>query len=79
MNSILIKAEWDAEAKVWTATSADVPGLVAEAASIEKLRPKVLAMIGDLVEEGVVDVGFNEIPVHIVATAHDSFKKHVAA
>ena len=79
MNSILIKAEWDRDANVWTATSADVPGLVAEAASIEKLRPKVLAMIGDLVEEGVVSVAMAEIPVHIVATAHDSFKKHVAA
>jgi Domain of unknown function (DUF1902) len=79
MNSILVKAEWDTEAEVWTATSADVPGLVAEANSIEILRPKVLAMIGDLAEEGVIAFEMAEIPVHIVATVSESIRKPVAA
>ena len=46
MSILVVKADWDSEAKVWTATSGDVPGLVAESPTIEKLRPKVLAKIG---------------------------------
>jgi len=34
---LLVKAIWDREAKVWVATSEDVPGLVNEAASTEEL------------------------------------------
>ncbi len=79
MNSILVKAEWDAEAEVWTATSGDVPGLVAESSTLEKLRPKVLAMIEDLIEEGVVSFGKGDIPVHIFASVTDNLKNPVAA
>ena len=79
MNSILVKTEWDSDAQVWTATSSDVTGLVAESPSLEKLRPKVLAMIGDLVEEGAVSFQSEEIVVHIFATVHDSIKISVAA
>lgn len=50
MNSILVQAEWDAETSVWVATSEDVAGLVAEAPTLEKLRPKLHAMISDLIE-----------------------------
>lgn len=41
MNMIIVRADWDPDAEVWTATSRDVPGLVAEAGSMETLRPKV--------------------------------------
>lgn len=53
MNSILVKAEWDAEASVWVATSDDVAGLAAEAPTLEKLRQKMLPMISDLIELNV--------------------------
>ena len=79
MSILVVKADWDSEAKVWTATSGDVPGLVAESPTIEKLRPKVLAMIEDLIDEGMVSFDLKEIPVHFIASATESLKNPVAA
>ena len=79
MDMIIVKAEWDTEAEVWTATSSDVPGLVAESPTIEKLRPKLLAMIEDLIEEGVVSGSSGEVHVHIIASVTDRLKISVAA
>ncbi len=79
MSIIVVKADWDNEAKVWTATSIDVPGLVAESPTIEKLRPKVLAMIEDLIDEGVISFDLKEIPVHFIASATENLKNPVAA
>jgi hypothetical protein len=79
MNSILVKAEWDAEAAVWVAESADVPGLAAESATLELLRPKVLAMISDLIELNNMEIQLSEIPVHIVAHTLDRMVVRPAA
>jgi hypothetical protein len=79
MNTVIVTADWDPEAEVWTATSRDVPGLVAEASSLEVLRPKVLSMIEDLIDEGVVSFSLQDIPVHFVASVTDTLKKPVAA
>jgi len=48
--SITVSAIWDAEARVWVATSEDVPGLATEAPTVEALRAKVEAMIPELLE-----------------------------
>ena len=45
---ITVNAFHDDDADVWIATSDDLPGLVAEAASLDALRVKVLAMVDDL-------------------------------
>jgi hypothetical protein len=45
-----IDAFWDAEAKVWVATSEDVIGLVTEAPTIEHLTQKLYAIIPELIE-----------------------------
>ncbi len=79
MSIIVVKADWDAEAEVWFATSSDVPGLVAESATLEKLRPKVISMIEDLIEEGVVAFDLDEIPVHFIASATENMKNPMAA
>jgi hypothetical protein len=79
MNMIIVNADWDNEAEVWTATSGDVPGLVAESPTLEKLRPKVLLMIEDLIEEGAVSFDLREIPVHFIASATENLKNPVAA
>lgn len=71
MNSIIVKAELDADAAVWVASSDDVPGLVAKSPSLEKLRPKVLVMISDLIELNRMSIQLTEIPVHIVAHSLD--------
>ena len=41
---------WDDEAKVWTATSEDVPGLVLESSSFDKLVSRVRLAIPELIE-----------------------------
>jgi hypothetical protein len=48
-----IDAEWDEAVRVWSATSAEVPGLCAEAASLEAL----IAIVVDLVPELLVANG----------------------
>ena len=47
---ILVQAMWDEEAKVWVATSKDVPGLVAESESMDKLVPKLKIMIPEMLD-----------------------------
>ena len=47
---LLVKANWDSEAKVWVAESDDVPGLVAEAGNMEQLIAKLKILIPELLE-----------------------------
>ena len=46
----IVNAFWDAEAKVWVATSGDVPGLATEARDVDALIKKLRIMIPDLLE-----------------------------
>ncbi len=64
---ILVRAEWDDEAKVWGASSTDIDGLATEAATLEELRDKVLAMVGELAELNGSPSDLPEIPVHIMS------------
>ncbi|MFZ1106535.1 MAG: DUF1902 domain-containing protein [Hyphomicrobiaceae bacterium] len=65
--TIIVRAEWDDEAKVWVATSDDI-GLVTEAETLEALRPKVIDMVTDLLAlEGESFSDLPEIPVQIMA------------
>ena len=45
---LFVRAEWDEEARVWVATSDDVPGLATEERSIELLIEKLKVMIPEL-------------------------------
>lgn len=47
---LLVHAIWDEEAKVWVATSDDVPGLATEAPTWDKLIPKLKVMIPELLD-----------------------------
>ncbi|MFN7091937.1 DUF1902 domain-containing protein [Allorhizobium sp. NPDC080224] len=67
MRSIIVRATWDDEAGVWVATSHDIEGLAVESESMEKLQPKVMAAVADLLELNGVGSDLPEIPVHIVA------------
>ena len=64
---ILVRADWDDEAGVWTASSADIQGLATEAATLEELREKVLVMVPELAELNGLDSRLPEIPIHIMA------------
>jgi hypothetical protein len=45
-----VRAEWDPEARVWSVTDSDVPGLVAEADSLEELADTLGALVPELIE-----------------------------
>jgi len=64
---LLVKAIWDREAKVWVATSEDVPGLVNEAASTEELMEKLKVMVPELLEanSSLLELDQTEIPLHL--------------
>ncbi len=49
--TVIVEFAWDPEANVYVATSDDVPGLVAEAKTVEKLDEKVRYLIPLLLEE----------------------------
>ncbi len=51
MNNLLfIRAQWDAEAGVWVATSDDAPGLATESDTLEALSVKLETMVTELLE-----------------------------
>ena len=61
-----VRAEWDDEAKVWVATSDDVPGLATEAETMEELSKKLEVMIPELLTENrYLDAG--EISYEVLA------------
>ena len=45
---IEVQAQWDQEAGVWWAESADLPGLVSEAPTLDALIERVSSVIPDL-------------------------------
>ena len=68
-----VHAVWDDEARVWVATSDDVPGLATEADDMEALVEKLQTMIPELLDaNGVAHEA--EVPFEIVgqrfAVAH---------
>ena len=61
-----IRAEWDDEAKVWVATSDDVPGLATEADTLEALSAKLESLVPELLEaNGALE--FTEVPFELLA------------
>jgi len=68
-NKITVNAEWDPEAKVWVATSDDVPGLVTEAGTVEALAEKLSVIIPELLEANGKLLGnaVREVPINLIA------------
>lgn len=50
MRQYHVLAKWDGEAKVWVAESDDIPGLVTEADTLERLIERVAAVTPELLE-----------------------------
>ena len=48
-----IRAEYDPEAAVWLTVDSDIPGLAADAPTLDELATKVGAMLPDLLELNV--------------------------
>lgn len=64
--SIIVRADWDDEARVWVATSTEIDGLALEADTLETLGDKVSGAVLDLIELNGLDIS-KGAPVHIVA------------
>lgn len=61
-------ADWDDEARVWVASSEDVPGLVTEADSLEALAAKLAVMVPELLElNGVPLEPGQGVPIDLIA------------
>ncbi len=67
--SIVIRAEWDEDAKVWVASTADIDGLSIEASSMEILLSRIPGVLSDLLElnECLQDIDVPEIPYQVMA------------
>ena len=78
---IVVKAAHDPDARVWFVESSDLPGLNAEADTLELLIDKLPAVIADLLDEGGFDdedgESDYEVPIEIIA--HASTRARVAA
>lgn len=65
---IVVRATWDADARVWSAASDDVYGLAAEAETFEELMAVLDELIPELVDlNGLVGgPATDELPVSVV-------------
>lgn len=65
----MVTANWDSEAGVWVAESEDIPGLVAEAASLNVLMKTIRALAPELLElNGGLERG--QTSVKVILRAH---------
>jgi predicted RNase H-like HicB family nuclease len=63
-----VKAEWDADASVWVASSDDVPGLATGADTFETLIEKLKTVIPELLEEnGLLSTGAADVAFEVQA------------
>jgi len=62
---LVVNAIWDDEAKVWVATSNDVPGLVTEASTQAELVKKLKVMVPELLDANGREDS-DEIPVKLL-------------
>jgi predicted RNase H-like HicB family nuclease len=63
-----IEASWDPEAKVWVATSEDVPGLATEAATVEDLTRKLRVLVPELLDaNGVSRPGISTLSFELTS------------
>ena len=61
-----ICVEWDDEARVWYVSESDVPGLAAEAASLDELTRKLLVMVPELIELNGLPDREDEVPIELL-------------
>jgi predicted RNase H-like HicB family nuclease len=70
---LLVRAYWDPDAKVWWTESDDIPGLVTEASTLEKLIENILALAPDLIK--LNNVSDDEIPITVMAERVEHIKQ----
>jgi hypothetical protein len=63
---LFVRVEWDEEAKVWVATSDDVPGLATEEDTMEDLIDKLKVLIPELLVANGMSCEF-DVPFEVLA------------
>jgi predicted RNase H-like HicB family nuclease len=68
-----VRCEWDPDARVWVATSDNVPGLATGADTLDKLIEKLKVVIPDLLEaNGLLEPDQQgDIPFTVIAKRHE--------
>jgi predicted RNase H-like HicB family nuclease len=69
-----IRAEWDEEARIWVATSDDVPGLATEGETLEGLIEKLKVIIPDLLDANEVPLE-NDVPFEILTRRFETAQR----
>ena len=64
--TLIVHARWDDDAQVWSAWSDDVPGLVTEAESMDKLTDKLRALVPELIELNGLPDAEPEVPLELL-------------
>ena len=62
--------KWDSEAGVWYVAKSDLPGIAAEAETLEELGRAVMLMAEDLIEEqdnGDIGSSYRDVPVELLS------------
>lgn len=68
MEKAIITVQWEPDAKVWIATSEDIPGLVAETDTFEEMVYLLPDLAADLMSEnGWPRPGNEPVPLEILA------------
>jgi len=74
-----VNADWDPQARVWVATSDDVPGLATEAPTVEVLAEKLRVMIPELLEANQLLSGGQPDAIAFELTSHRQEKIRLAS
>ena len=67
---LFVRIEWDEEAKVWVATSDDVPGLATEEDTMEDLIDKLKILIPELLVANGISGEF-DVPFEVLARSFE--------
>lgn len=68
-----VRAEWDAEARVWYVAESDVPGLAAEADTFEELARDLMVLVPELLELNahlLDEPVHGQVPLTLLAAQH---------
>jgi hypothetical protein len=76
MRVVVVSAEWDDEAKVWVAESANLEGLVTEADTLDALCSRLALIVPDLLAEyGDADP---DVSIKLIAHSRDRVSSQAA-
>ena len=73
---INVEAFWDEEARVWVASSNDVPGLMTESDTMENLMQKLKILIPELLQANrlLSELDTTDIPIHLLGKWQEVIK-----